>query len=197
VTWLIRQFFPTTPFGWVRMLMEALAWPVAGVVIAAMFRAEVRLVLERVVRLKYRNFEAQFHRDLAQAEDLADPTAPKRLLDLPSESRRVFHELDGPPPSPTRAGPRELIDDAWKDLSDAADRAAGTVGIDPAPALAGRGVLAGLDLLRFDRLRRLHAQVAHAADWEPSPDDAARFAGLSRPLADRLVQATPTWAGLA
>src|SRR4051812_49381459 len=70
VTWLIRQFFPTTPFGWARMLVEALAWPTAGVVIAAMFRAEVRLVLERVVRLKYRSFEAQFHRDLARAEDL-------------------------------------------------------------------------------------------------------------------------------
>ncbi len=105
VTWLIRQFIPTTAFGWTSMLVEALAWPVSGVVIAAMFRAEVRLVLERLVRLKYRNFEAQFHRDLAQAEDLADQTdqaAPKRLLDLPSESRRVLHELDGPSPRPIR-----------------------------------------------------------------------------------------------
>lgn len=189
VTWLIQQFFPTTPFGWSRMLVEALAWPVAGVVIAAMFRAEVRLILERVVRLKYRNFEAQFQRDLAQAEESTDPAEPKRLLDLPSESRRVLHELDGPPSRPVGLPPRQLIEDAWSELSDAADRVAGTVGVDPAPALADRGILAGADLLRFDRLRRLHAQVAQATEWEPSLNDAARFTSLSRPLVARLFQA--------
>ncbi len=56
--------------------------------------------------------------------------------------------------------------------------------------LVGRGALAGMDLLLFDRLRRLHAQVAHATDWGPSPDVAARYAGMARPLIGRFVQDT-------
>jgi hypothetical protein len=190
VAWLIRQFFPDTAFGWASMLVQALAWPASAVVIAALFRAEVRLVLERMVRLKFRDFEAQFHRELQQTEELAEGAAPKRLLDLPDESRRVIREVDLAPTRPSPTAPRALIESAWSELSAAADRAAGTVGVDPAPALAARGALCGLDLVLFDRLRWLHAEVARAVDWRPTPDVAARFAGLARSLAGRLGRST-------
>lgn len=192
MAWLIRQFVPDTAFGWASMLVQALAWPASAVIIAAIFRAEVRLVLERVVRLKYRDFEAQFHRELRQTEELVEGAAPKRLLDLPNEARRVIREVD---PAPMRTGstdPRGLIESAWSELSAAADRAAGTVGVDPAPALAARGAMSGLDLVLFDRLRWLHAEVARAVEWRPSPDAAARFAGLAKGLAARLARAHRT-----
>jgi hypothetical protein len=173
------------------MLVQSLAWPVAAVAIAALFRAEVRLVLERIVRLKYRDFEAQFRRDLAESEGLADTAGPKRLLDLPGESRRVLPEFDSPIADHRigSPGPRVLVESAWSSLSDAADRAAGTAGIDPLPALAGHGHLSGRDLLLFDRIRRLRTQVVEATEWEPSPDDAARYAALAGALADRLGRA--------
>ncbi len=191
MSWLIGQFPPESGFGWASMLVQALAWPASAVVIAALFRAEVRLVLERVVRLKYRDFEAQFHRELQKTEEVAEGTAPKRLLDLPDESRRVIREVDGPAPRPGSHGARALIEDAWSELSAAADRAAGTVGVDPAPALAARGGVGGLDLILLDRLHRLYAQVARGAEWRPSPDAAARFVALARPLAARLSRPGP------
>jgi hypothetical protein len=193
VTWFFRQILPASPLAWATMFVQSLAWPAASVIIAAMLRSEVRLIVERLVRLKYRDFEAQFLHELGEAEGLADSHGPKRLLDLPSESKRVLHELEAgvPAPWPRKPGPRAVIDAAWAELSAAADRTAGTVGAEVVRTLANRGDLTGVGLLAFDRLRRLHARFAGEAEWQPSPETAERFAAVARPLAARLIQSPP------
>jgi hypothetical protein len=190
VSWLLRQILPTTPFEWASMLVRALAWPATSLVIVALLRAEVRLVLERMIRLRYRGFEAHFRHELGEVERLEDPPSPRRLLDLPSESRRVLHELGTATPSAQAAysGPRATIDAAWAELAAAANRAAGPVGVDPAPAVAVRGMLSGAGLLAFERLRQLHRRLADAPGWEPPPAIAEQYAALARPLAARLAQ---------
>jgi hypothetical protein len=161
------------------------------VIIAAMLRSELRLIVERLVRLKYRDFEAQFLHELGEAERLAEAPGPRRLLDLPSESKRVLHELEAGAPAPglRKCGARSVIDAAWAELSTAADRAAGVVGGEVVHALVNRGELSGTSLLTFDRLRRLHTRFAGEPQWQPSHEIAERFAAVARPLAAWLVQA--------
>ncbi len=57
-------------------LIGSMAWPLASLSIAYLFRHEVRLALGRVGRVKYRDFEMTFHEDLHQAESLAKAIAP-------------------------------------------------------------------------------------------------------------------------
>ncbi len=79
VTWLLRQILPVSPLAWATMLVQSLAWPAASVIIAAMLRSEVRLIVERLVRLKYRDFEAQFLHELGEAEGLAESAGPEAV----------------------------------------------------------------------------------------------------------------------
>ncbi len=57
-------------------LLAVMAWPLASLLIAYLFRHEVRLALGRVGQVKYRDFEMTFHEDLHQAETLAKTIAP-------------------------------------------------------------------------------------------------------------------------
>ncbi len=193
VSWLFRQILPVSPLAWATMLVQSLSWPAAAVVITAMLRSEVRLIVERLVRLKYRDFEAQFLHELGEAEGLSESPSPRRLIDLSSDSKRVLHELEtGVTARPRNPAPRAVIDAAWAELSAAADRAAGTAGEEGVRALANRGDLPGTGLLAFDRLRRLHARFASEADWQPPAAVAERFAAVARPLATRLTQSPPS-----
>ena len=177
MNWFLSQFLPTTPFGWASMLIQAITWPATTILIAAMFRSEVRQLLERLVHLKVRDVEARFERALRETEDLAPPTI---------ESKRVFHELHGAP-APAPRSPRAAISDAWVMLSARVDRLAGTSGAETTKALAEQGLLSGPTLLLFERLRQLHEQVAREDRWEPTADGAARYSRLARMLATTIV----------
>jgi hypothetical protein len=198
VSWFLQLFPPAGTFGWVSVALQTLAWPAAVVLIAAMFRTEVRLVMERLVRLKFHDFEAQFRRELKESEKLAIPPATRRLIDLPSDSRRIFHEVEVPDAThrqSDRRRPREVIADLWSEVTEAAGRAAGSGANDQVSSLVERGVLAGPSLLLFSRLRRLEALVGSQTDWEPETSDADRFAELARPLTALLRQVVPPAGG--
>ena len=195
MSWFIGQLLPASVFGWVAMLLQAVAWPATVVVIAAMFRAEVRTLLDRLVHVKIQDVEAQFARDLRESEDLAvHAVGPRRILDYPGETRRVIHELDEqskPIPVATARSPRAAFEGGWASLALAADRATGTTGIDPSRTLADNGILDGPSLVLLERLRQLHLQVARQDGWEPTADAADRFVNLAQALAAKIGQARP------
>jgi hypothetical protein len=178
------------------MFIQAFTWPAAVIVIAAMFRGEVRQLLERLVRLKVLDIEAQFARDLRESEDLATGTvvSPHREFGTSVEPRRVIHELDGPARPISRSSPRpprDVIEEGWDALALSADRAAGTAGGDPSRTLIERGVLDAPSVLLFERLRQIHQLVAREDQWEPGADAAVRYADLARALAARIGLAAP------
>ena len=175
-------------FGDIPAMTQALAWPSALVIIALLFRGQIRLVMERLVHLKYQDFELQFRHELELSEELAEMPVHTRLLDLPDHLRRVMHELNVPQVS-VLGTPRGRVEEAWSYVRQAADRAVGTTGIDPAPALAERGILSGAGLLLFERLRRLHAQVVRTPRWEPTSAAADRFVRLAGTLVPPLALA--------
>jgi len=200
MNWLVGQILPANFFGWASMLLQAVTWPAALIVISVMFRADVRQLLDRLVRLKIKDVEAQFQRELRESEDLASQVIePRRLLGAHGESVRMIHELDGlvvpvsipiaiPVLASSRRTPLASIEESWAELAFAADRAAGTTGtgIDPVRTLVEKGILGGSTLLLFERLRQLRMQVAQQAGWEPSADAAKRYADLARKLATKI-----------
>jgi hypothetical protein len=179
------------PLSDVTAIIQAMAWPVASVIIAMMFRTEIGRAMERLVRLRFHDVEAQFRHDLLQSEDLAAGNEPRRLHDLPNVVRRMTHELDLSGQQWQARTPAVRIREAWSRVTAASDRAAGTAGIDPLPTLIERGLLPGMNLLLFERLRRLRAQLDLATDWQPSSSDADRFVKLAHTLAARLTSPPP------
>ncbi len=134
-------------------LAGSMAWPLAALCIAYLFRREVRLALARVGQVKYRDFEMTFREDLHQAEALARTVVaappPRMLLEVgqgePVElAGSMIADAGGvvvaPPaaPQPPRdlerlarivdRSPREAILGAWDEVQRALNAASARLG---------------------------------------------------------------------
>jgi hypothetical protein len=120
-------------------LFGALAWPLATLAIALIFRRDLTLALGRVGQLKYRGLEVTFHEELRQAEEVARSipstasvpvpatlAAPRAAIVLEAETGEgpplVGHLIGGPSPSTegrealvrlAAISPRDAVEGAW------------------------------------------------------------------------------------
>ena len=191
--------------GFVSMI-NALAWPIATIGLALLFRVEVKSAIARIGHLKYRELEVSFGGELKQAEALA--------RSAPAPGRMVL-EVEPGSPAPTVCGeprpvspvqgelqrlasrsPRAAVLEAWSAVGQALVKAAAKLGDRRAPAplraedacryLIDRGWLTGPDAQLVERVRALRDKVAHAEDVTPTADEARRFVDLALPLVGRI-----------
>lgn len=134
-------------------LLSAVAWPLAALAMAALFRREVRLALDRLARLKYGAMELTFRDDLREAEALARCLPPPPgSADRPEPGATVRFEVAAPDanaapetlgtllvdagaegravarPARDRRSPRDAIRRAWDDLAHAVVEVAARLG---------------------------------------------------------------------
>jgi hypothetical protein len=138
-------------------LINALAWPIAIVVLSVLFRREIGQAAGRLGQLKFRELEVTFREDLRQAEALAQsiPGSPK-LAPVPGRVLLEADEDSGPTlggtmivgggaspeeisrdegkDRPAPRSPREAIAGAWADLGAALVRAASSLADRKSPA---------------------------------------------------------------
>jgi hypothetical protein len=197
-------------------LFGPLAWPLATLLIALIFRRDVARALGRVGQFKYRDLEVSFREDLHQAEELARsiPAPPPRssiMLEAETgEAKPLMGQLIGdispPPPSPPEdreallklaaRTPREAIEAAWGLVGRALVRVATAHGDLRAPVhanpdlavrhLVDRGRLAGVEGMLVRLLRTLRDRSARLDQPSPSREEARRFVDLAWKLASRL-----------
>jgi len=143
-------------------LMNALAWPVATLGIACLFRREIRAAMGRVGQFKYRDLEVTFREELRQAETLARalPTAAPLMASSPGGRVVLEAETSEPPelggvilaepkgptgrPAPAigrdaldrlaARSPRDAVLESWAAVGHALVKAAATLGDRRAPA---------------------------------------------------------------
>lgn len=191
------------------LLSGALAWPMATLGIVLMFRHDLKAMLARVGRVKYRDVEVTFRDDLRQAEVLARSVPAQGRLVLEVEPGGPGPDFGGaiigglaPVPRPegldrlAARSPRDAVLEAWSAVGKALLKAAATLGDRRAPAptraedaarfLADRGWLAGPEAQLVESLRRLRDRVADHDDLVPSAEEARRFVDLALPLAARV-----------
>ena len=197
-------------------LFGPLAWPLASLIIALIFRKDVARALGRVGQFKYRDLEVTFRDDLHQAEALARsiPAAPARgpvVLEVEtSEAKPLVGQLivdASPAPLPSSEGrdallklaarsPREAVESAWGLVSRALVRVATARGDRRASGLSNpeiaarflveRGRLAGVEGALVKLLRTLRDRSARLDQPSPSPDEARRFVELAWKMVSRL-----------
>jgi hypothetical protein len=191
-------------------LINAMAWPLATLGLALLFRNEVKSMIVRLGSVKYREVEVTFRDDLHQAEVLARsiPAKPKVMLEIESGSSapRLGGEIIGDlkPAGPIHQGidrltsrsPRDAVLEAWAMVGQALIKSASALGDRRAPAplrpedaaryLIDRGWLAGPEAQLIVRLRMLRDRVANAREITLSADDARRFVELALPMVSRI-----------
>jgi hypothetical protein len=170
-------------------LIDALAWPVAAVCIANLFKAEFRFLLMRITSLKYKDAEAKFEQgveELAKERPAEAATLIERGNAVGGVGKRQGELL-----RISEVSPRAAIMEAWIDVEHALAQAAMQQGFgDRGRALlpsAARQVLEKNELTRgltnwYEHLRRLRNEAAHAEAFNPSPDSVQQYLEYAQQL---------------
>lgn len=172
--------------------LVGIAWPVAMVWIACLFKGELRSLLHRMSQLKYKDVEAKFEIGLAEAEakvssiEHAAPQLPRRPeITSKLESLRRIADVS----------PRAAIMEAWVLVEDAAGRSGFIQGasiprVKPylfVEELVRLGKLPqGSDSV-LDQMRKLRNQAAHLPDFSLNQDEADRYLQLAARMSELIL----------
>jgi hypothetical protein len=171
----------------VAAIVKALAWPVAAIVIAVLFRKQLRALLERIRKGKIGPAEFEFEQEV---KELVEQTPAPLQLPTPTAAPTV---------SLATNNPRAAILEAWLRVESSAHRLSYYSGSTPPStsrnttnilrSLGKTGLLSSDDIALFNDLRGLRNQAVHDVDFRPSPDSAIQYVQLADGLQDRLNRA--------
>jgi uncharacterized protein YutE (UPF0331/DUF86 family) len=174
-------------------LVDSVAWPVALLATALVFRTPVTKLLNRVRRASYGDAEVEFERQLDEAESKI-----AKIDDGPKESEKEIADADFD--RAINQSPELAILNAWIKIEDVVSKIAEGKGYTGPRArsfsyafrrLVQDGVI-GSDLAEIIReLRSLRNLVAHRVDGiDINADEALRFQTMSTVVAGRLSAIT-------
>jgi hypothetical protein len=175
-------------------LVDALAWPVTVLVGIGLLRGPLARLIPETRRVKYKDFEAEFGR---QVHELRESAAAEHAKTKPSrgdDRARRLREL-------ASIAPNASVLEAWRDVETAAKAllAAHDYDLDydvDTPYRMIEGVLGRDDLVptrqvkMYRELRRLRNKVAHADDYDLSPGQAREYIDLAMALCEELEERT-------
>jgi len=160
-------------------IVKALAWPAFLFFTVLVFRKPLVELLPGLRRLRIKEFEIEFGRELLQAENRVRVTGRAAVADRLRQISAV---------APTAA-----ILEAWRDLEAAAADAATRRGFSVTggawelfEVLRSESVLSEAQASAVDSLLRLRNKVAHAADAEITEEQAMRYIEIAAALAAAL-----------
>lgn len=172
--------------------LTGIAWPVAVVWIAYLFKGELRSLMHRMSQLKYKNVEAKFEIGLAEAEAKVTAIGPSSPPAFPHPEITSKLELLR---RIADVSPRAAILEAWVLVEDAAGKSGFVQGaaiprVNPhlfVEELVSQGKLPkGSDTL-LDQMRRLRNQAAHLPDFSLNQDEADRYLQLAARMSELIL----------
>jgi hypothetical protein len=174
-------------------IIKALAWPSAAVIIAFAFRKSISQLIPLLTRLKYKDLELEFGREVREVRAEAESALP-----TPADVQRI----GGPPISTDVAAllpvsPRAAVLESWREVEDAAVRAVVRVGApQPQPAsvpplkliriLQSMRVMQPEQAAIFESLRLLRNEAAHVPDFALSESSARDYSEVAARLVEYL-----------
>ncbi|CAD6881787.1 hypothetical protein [Methylomonas albis] len=173
-------------------LITGIAWPVAVVWIAYLFKGELRSLMHRMSQLKYKDVEAKFELGLAEAEakvTVIEQSSPSILPrpEITSKLELLRRIAD--------VSLRAAIMEAWVLVEDAAGKSGFVQGA-AVPRVnlrlfveelvrLGKLPKGGDSLL--DQMRRLRNQAAHLPDFSFNQDEADRYLQLATRMSELIL----------
>lgn len=169
--------------------LKAAAWPATTIVVATLFRAELRTLLSRLKKGKVGAAEFEFQEQVAElAKDIAEisPAAPPISLNAEMVSLST-------------SNPRAAMVSAWFEIEAALKNLAQKYNLLDAQsqrnpsalvrALAKAGLIPKSHAPGFTALYRLRNQAAHEMDFNPSEDAILGYLKIAEELKQLVLQA--------
>ena len=175
-------------------LIIGIAWPVALVWVAYLFKGELRSLMHRMSQLKYKDVEAKFEIGLAEAEAKissigisAVASPPRSEITSKLESLRRIADVS----------PRAAIMESWVLVEDAAGRSGFVQGasipkVNPhlfVEELVRLGKLPKESEVFLDQMRKLRNQAANLPDFSINQDEADRYLQLAARMSELILNA--------
>lgn len=176
-------------------LVGSLAWPIVVLTGLYMFRRSIRDLVPSIRRLKYKEFEADFGRELEEVKKItSDISDIKKLPDYSSDGK--FQKLL----TVASVAPNAAVLEAFREVEFAArnrlEKENSTPDMSSAAPyrliqriLEAKGILDRKGIKVFDELRTLRNKVAHAGEYEISPAQATEYVEISWTIIEALNKA--------
>jgi len=168
-------------------LVEALAWPTSILITIWLFRRQIVQVLPQLRKVKYKDFEAEFGEAVRKLKAKAIPMLqPVNAEEVLPESSAKLERL-------VEISPSAAVQEAWKEIESAAKALIDRLGYKldygiPTPYRLIERILEKTEIIEqrklkiFNELRRLRNKVAHAEEYEVTPEQALDYIQLARSL---------------
>lgn len=169
--------------------IKSLAWPTAGVIVLLMLRKPVVELIPLLRKLKYKELEIEFSKEVAELKAVATGLEPPKIqeqLTQASTEARLLNLVS--------YSTRAAILEAWLEVESAATTIASSFWNKPPSEIFRNYPRLGEYLLQckiidrnqletFNRLRELRNKVAHAEELNLSEKDAESYIELASSLA--------------
>jgi len=180
------------PLAFVASLVDSLAWPAAVVLLAFVFRHSLTQLIPYLRRLKYKDIELEFDRQLGEVrEELGPAEALPTALPSGESPVRYFRSL-------AEISPRAAILEAWLEFELTANQAVETLGVTAKgrplsmqglfKALSAHELISHAEVDALTRLRALRNQVVHGPEPEISPELIGEYAVMVQRIASGIEQ---------
>jgi hypothetical protein len=177
-------------------LVKSLAWPTALVILVLLFRVPVRRALLSLTRLKYKDLELDFGRELKELEKEAKaiditPQPPKSIAPTQRDSSQLLQEAA----QLAQRFPEPAVAVAWQAVEDELMQAVMRLAISPDyPALKNAELLKAQNAIDqrtfelFNRMRNLRNLAVHGGHGAAfiTTDEALEFLALARGVVEKL-----------
>ena len=170
-------------------ISKALAWPIAAVSIAFLFRKQVEKLLLRITKGKLGPAEFEFEQAVLE---IATEAPPRSEEGRPTYAITSLH-------SRASSEPRAVVLDAWLKVEAALQAAGISAGVYNALAgpdspwlvkkLQESGILNAQEVKLYRDLKGLRNRATHEADFSPSPESIVSFVELATELESSIKKA--------
>jgi hypothetical protein len=173
-------------------LVDSLAWPVFLGLVLWFSRDYLLELLPQLTRIKYKDFEAEFSRDLERIKETSD----YQQIEASPLAERETELL-----SLAELAPNAAVLEAWREVERTAKQLLNREGHAPDYAIGApyrlmerllekTQLLPQKDIKVFRELRTLRNKVAHAENYDISAGQAAEYVKLAMFLAGRMAGAS-------
>lgn len=163
-------------------MAKALGWPLAAVVIAWMFREQLKVLLSRVRKGKLGPAEFEFEESVRALKTEAAELTKTAPPDLPKDTFALL-----------ASNPRAAIITSWLEVEEAMRALLRARNFSPSAvvtpfrtiqAVRELGVVDPVYIEFTDEIRQLRNRATHDTDFSPSPESVLDYVRLAKELAD-------------
>jgi hypothetical protein len=170
-------------------IIGSIIWPVVIIILVIILKKPISDLIPLLKKLKYKDFEAEFSKDVAELRHIVKREIPQPLPLPAGSTDQTVEKLT----QLADLSPRSVVLESWRDVESSAFDATQrkelkiTTTLHPSPVAIGRA-LADAEIINentleiFNMLRNMRNKAVHADDFSMDKDDALEYADMANKI---------------